>query len=107
MTYTRLEAEDLAISFLPIEARETIRHQYTKGIGWVASELFYPLWSMKPLDNGVLPPRMTGTPKLKTLYAEAKQESLNQGKSRKQAKVAAADVVAHSLIKATKNHLQS
>jgi len=104
MTYTRLEAEDLAISFLPIEARKTIRHQYTKGIGWVASELFYPLWSTEWLDG--MPPRVTGTPKLKTLYAEAKQESLNQGKSRKQAKVAAAYVVAHSLIKATKNHLQ-
>jgi len=99
MTYTRLEAEDLAISFLPIEARETIRHKYTKGIGWVASELFYPLWSLKPLDSdaGELPPRMTGILGLDTLYAEkAKQQNKL---------VAAADVSAH-FIKATKNRLQ-
>jgi hypothetical protein len=108
MTYTRMEAENLAISLLPIEARETIRHEYTKGIGWVASKLFHPLWSLKPLDSedGELPPRQTGTPELKTLYAEAKQESLNQGKSPKQAKVAAAYAAAYSLIDTTKNHLQ-
>lgn len=108
MTYARLEAEDLAISFLPIDARKTMRHEYTKGIGWIVKKAFYPLRSMEPLDSddGELPLRITGTPGLKTLYAEAKKERSNQGMSPEESKEEAAYVVAYSLIKATKNRLQ-
>ncbi len=108
MTYTRLEAEDLGLSFLPIDARKTIRRKYTKGIGWVANKLFYPLWSMKPLDSdhGDLPPRVTGTLGLNALYAKAKQDSLDKGMSRKKANKVAANAAVVSLINATKNRLQ-
>ena len=110
MTYTRLEAEDLAISFLPIAARETIRHQYTKGVGWVARKLFFPAWSIKSLDsdNGTLPPRTTGTPELNMFYNQTKQAYLQQqGLNQEAAQLKAANAVAIYLVNIAKERLQA
>jgi len=108
MTYTRLEAEDLAISFLPIKARQAIRRRYAKGIGWIARKLFFPLWSLKSLDSeeGELPPRMAGTEGLDALYAKREQENLAQGMSQTETEDVAAEVSVTYLIDAAKQRLQ-
>ena len=66
MSYVRMEAEDLAISFLPLQFREQIRDRFTRGLGRIKEEMFFPLLSVLPMSDGsqapTLPPRQTGEP---------------------------------------------
>lgn len=45
MSYVRLEGEDLAISVLPLEHRDKVREWFTRGVGGIKNQLFFPLHS--------------------------------------------------------------
>ena len=46
VSYVRLEAEDLAISFLPPEVREQVRQSFTQGLGEIKQDMFFDHHSM-------------------------------------------------------------
>ncbi|MGL1903523.1 MAG: fatty acid cis/trans isomerase [Fibrobacterales bacterium] len=58
MSYVRLEAEDLALSFLPKNARKELRKQYTKGLGWVLYDKVHGMESLASINNTA--PRSSG-----------------------------------------------
>ena len=70
MTFVRLEAEDLAISFLPKETREDIRKEYTRGMGWLVFNQLTKIWSLQGMDG--LPPRDAGSSRIADIYNDLK-----------------------------------
>ena len=51
MSYVRLEGEDLAISFLPIESRKEVRARFARGLAGVLNAVHFPLWSTVGLNS--------------------------------------------------------
>jgi len=65
MSYVRLEAEDLAISFLPKEHRKEVRDEFTRGLGRLKDRFFFPQYSLEKMwipVHGWLDEKLPGRP---------------------------------------------
>ncbi len=68
MSYVRLEAEDLALSFLPKGARKELRKTYSKGLGWVLYDKAHGMESLASISN--IPVRSSGDSTLIKQYTQ-------------------------------------
>ena len=97
MSYVRLEAEDLSISFLPPEHREAIRHRFAQGIlASTYNKAFFPHYSLI---------KMASNPKKWTFFGK-KADLLSRFDETPGIQAKTADESVHKLVAVAKDRLK-